>query len=195
MRSAIGWNCPFSLPFIIMKTCSPITDFHNWLSAQANGQGKACSIIIHHGEAYSSEALIQKIADYLNEYDDEGDGRWLAATQDLVRRVSGDPFLRQLVGLEYEIPKNGASRSSTFDRTYSALAHRGRVIGRQSEVFDRSSQQHFDVGVGNMSPGKCHMVLNPDKIHLDQMAPIISDVFLEWLHSGIVRHHATQSTA
>ncbi len=178
-----------------MKTCSPITDFHNWLNAKADRKGKAVSIFIDHEDTYSSEDLIQRIADYLNEYDDDGDGRWLAATHDLVRRVSSDPFLRQLVGLEYETPPGESSSSSNVERTYSALAHRGRVISRRSEAIERGAPEHFDVGVGDTPLASCHLVLNPEKIRLEQMAPIISDVFLEWLHSGAAQPQATQSTA
>lgn len=124
--------------------------------------------------------LIQQIADYLNEYDDEGDGRWLAATDELISRISGDAFLRQLLGLDFDI----ASGRTAYTKTFCALAARGHVIAQSPPAMDHEFgiAHTFDVGLGEMALANCHMVLNPEKIAPAHLAPIIGDVFLEWFH-------------
>lgn len=163
-----------------MRTSPPITDFHAWLAAGSEGSSAPCSILIHGEESPAKAVLIRQIAEYLNEYDDEGDGRWLAATNDLIYRISEDAFLRQLVGLEYDI----ASGRTAFAKTFCALASRGHVIAQPAATLDRTfGMAHtFDVGLGEMPLASCHMVLNPDKIAPAHLAPIIGDVFLEWFH-------------
>lgn len=163
-----------------MRTCPPITDFHKWLAAGSDGQSAPCSILIHGEESPAKAVLIQQIAEYLNEYDDEGDGRWLAATDDLLYRISGDAFLRQLVGLDYDI----ASGRTAFTKTFCALAARGHVIAQPPPAMGHEFgiAHTFDVGLGDMPLPSCHMVLNPEKIAPAHLAPIIADVFLEWFH-------------
>ena len=163
-----------------MRTCPPITDFHKWLAAGSDGHAAPCSIFIHGEETPAKSILILQIAEYLNEYDDEGEGRWLAATDELVRKISGDSFLRQLVGLEYDI----ASSRSAFVKTFGAIASRGHVVAEAPPVtnLEFGMAHSFDVGLGDMELGNCHMVLNPEKIAPAHLAPIIGDVFLEWFH-------------
>lgn len=168
-----------------MRICPPVSDFHKWLTAESERKTNACSILIHDQESSVDPHLVRKIADYLNEYDEEGEGCWLAATDDLVAHISADPFLRQLVGMESDMPSDGSAHTSTL----SALASRGHVIARQPADLDWQvdAAHRFDVGLGEMLPQQCHMVLNPDKIRADHLAPLISDVFLEWLHFETVR--------
>jgi hypothetical protein len=146
-----------------------------------------------HGEGTPAKAvLIQQIAEYLNEYDDESDGRWLAATDDLVYRISGDAFLRQLVGLDYDI----ASGRTAFAKTFFALASRGHVVALSPPTLDREFgiAHTFDVGLGDMPLSSCHMVLNPAKIAPAHLAPIIGDVFLEWFHHDARRGSESYNT-
>lgn len=164
----------------IMRTCPPITDFHKWLTAGSESQATPCSILLHGEESPAKAVLIQQIAEYLNEYDDEGDGRWLAATDDLVQKISADAFLRQLVGLEYDI----AGGQAAFVKTFCALASRGHVVAFQPHAPDPdlAVPRTFDVGLGDLPAEGCHMVLNPQKIAPAHLAPIIGDVFLQWFH-------------
>lgn len=168
-----------------MRTCPPITDFHKWLAAGSENQSPPCSILIHGEESPAKAVLIQQIAEYLNEYDDEGDGRWLAATDEMVQRISGDSFLRQLIGLQYDI----ASGRAAFEKTFCALAARGHVVTLYPAGFDQGlgATHTFDVGLGDMPLESCHMVLNPGKIAPAHLAPIIGDVFLEWFHHDVRR--------
>lgn len=168
----------------IMKTSSSINEFHKWLQAKSGRSDCACSILLHDNGAVVDEDLVEKIAGYLNEYDEEGEGRWLAATNSLVRTIAEDAFLRQLVGLEYDMPRELAESPVSRSLTFDALSRRGYVIGcpPTSDAIDPSAARFFQVGVGDMEPRLCHMVLNPEKISDQHMAPIIGDVFLEWLH-------------
>lgn len=167
-----------------MNTYSSIQEFHNWLHAKCNPLGESCSILLHDNGAVVDDGLVEKIAEYLNEYDEEGEGRWLAATETLVRAIAEDAFLRQLIGLEYELLNEKADCSAIFARAFDAMSRRGHIIGRPpvSDYLLQSNGQHFDVGIGDTEPRLCHMILNPDKISSEHIAPIIGDVFLEWLH-------------
>ena len=73
-----------------MTASTSMSVFHQWLLAEPSRMASACAIILHCDDSTPYGLLIQNIADYLNEYDDDGDGRWLPATPDLVRKISLD---------------------------------------------------------------------------------------------------------
>lgn len=162
-----------------------MSEFHQWLASEAPHTADGCSIFIHDRQSTEDGALIRRIAQYLNEYDENGEGRWLAATHELVERISIDPFLRQLVGLDEEPPHG----QSPYAGTLSALAARGHIVARRTDAGDPDhiSAKRFDVGLGDLQATCCHMVLNPDKISHDQIAPIIGDVFLDWVCGESIR--------
>jgi hypothetical protein len=162
-----------------------MSEFHQWLASEAPYTADGCSIFIHDKRSMEDEALIRRIVQYLNEYDEEGEGRWLAATHELVERISVDPFLRQLVGLDEE-PSHG---QSLYEGALSALATRGHIVAHRTDAEDPGhiSPKRFDVGLGDMHATCCHMILNPDKISHDQIAPIIGDVFLDWARGESIR--------
>jgi len=160
--------------------------FHQWLLADPMSQTSACAIILHGDESCVDEHLIKEITDYLNEYDDDGDGRWLPATAELVNRIASDPSHRRLLGMaENGIPKAIAPRAE-FLKTLTALGLRGHVVFRFPGVPDQevSLTNTFHAGIGGASEirEKCHVVLDPDLMDHKCIAHIIGDVFLEWLH-------------
>ena len=81
-----------------------LSTFHQWLLAEPTGPAPARTIILHGDFSVFSDRLIEEIATYLNEYDDDGAGRWLSATSELVRQISENPNLRQLLGLGKSSP-------------------------------------------------------------------------------------------
>ncbi len=160
--------------------------FHQWLLADPASKASASSIILHFGEPQYSRCLIQEIADHLNEYDDDGDGRWLPATPELVEKVRQDPSLRRLLGLEDGVLSAGADLQADYGKTLAAIEHRGRVVclspGAPSVDPDFADTFHAGIGPASAIHEKCHLILDPDLLDQKCIAHIVGDVFLEWLH-------------
>ena len=74
-----------------MPAIPSIALFHQWLLATAPKSPVACSIVLHGTPPTLSPRLSGGIVSYLNEYDDGGDGRWLALQPDLVPLIADDP--------------------------------------------------------------------------------------------------------
>ena len=154
--------------------------FHQWLLADPASKASACAIILHGVDARNSTRLIIDVAEYLNEYDDDGDGRWLPATADLVAKISKDPNLRRLLGME----ETGSDSPEEYRKTLTALGQRGHVVFQSPEPaadqLDLAST--FHAGVGHGITGRCHVILDPELMGPKCVAHVIGDVFLEWLH-------------
>ena len=172
----------FSSP---MTATTSTSFFHQWLLASPAKSTSAYAIVLHTADESSCEWLVQEISDYLNEYDDDGDGRWLPATAELVEKVARDPSHRQLLGL----PDTGTkmSRLTTADLAAAlhALGQRGHVVFRSPGLADAqlglANAFHAGVGSRDEIPDECHVILNPEMMGRKCIAHIISDVFLEWL--------------
>lgn len=168
-----------------------LSTFHQWLLADPARPAPARTIILHGDSAVFSERLIEEIASYLNEYDDDdAAGRWLAATSDLVMQVSENPDLRKLLGMAESCSNCPPSDPCGIRKTLTALGQRGRVIFRTlaAPAKDLELPEAFHAGIGNKAAtaAKCHLVLNPELMDPASIAHIIGDVFLEWLHRD---HH------
>jgi hypothetical protein len=166
--------------------------FHQWLLADPASMMSACAIILHIGESRPCDLLIQEITDYLNEYDDEGEGRWLPASPQLVEKITHDINHRRLLGLG-EIPAaNEGGAGSEEANILHALGRRGHVVFRTPGLSDRelgiTNAFHAGVGTAGEIAGNCHLILNPELMDQSCIAHIIGDVFLEWLHWH-ARHH------
>ncbi|MEO7097770.1 MAG: hypothetical protein ABI162_00290 [Luteolibacter sp.] len=172
-----------------MTTSTSFSVFHQWLLADPADTAGACAVTIHIDPPLPGPCLIEEITDYLNEYDDDGDGRWLAATTELVEKIAADANYRVLLG----IPENDPPGPDGFAKTLGALSQRGHVVFRapDSSRHDFGTLRTFHAGVGGLSKGfkSCHLILNPDLMDRKCIARIIGDVFLEWLHCGF--HHST----
>ena len=167
-----------------MTASISLSVFHQWLLAEPSSKTSACAIILHFDGQKSGGSLIPEVAAYLNEYDDDGDGRWLPATDELVSKISQDPNHRQLLGMD-EL-EDGADPVVEFHKTLSALGQRGHVVFRSRcvTVEELDLENTFHAGIGNPEEIKqtCHIILNPALLDAKSIAPIIGDVFLEWLH-------------
>lgn len=170
--------------FVSMTASVSMSVFHQWLLAEPSGNSPACAIILHIPDSRPCELLVQEISDYLNEYDDEGDGRWLPATLELVEKVSRDPNHRRLLGM-------GEERGSRWPEpelinTFAALGQRGHVVfrapGVTGEGLKLANTFHAGVGVAGEISDECHLILNPEFMDQKCIAHVIGDVFLEWLH-------------
>lgn len=174
-----------------MTASHSLSIFHQWLLAKPSGRTPVRTIMLHGDPAVFSDRLIEEIADYLNEYDDDDAGCWLAATSDLVLQVAEDEHLRQLLGMADPCPNCPPSSSCGVRKILAALGQRGHVIFRGSTPPDKKLElpHAFHAGIGNQSGHamKCHLVLNPELMDPGSLAHIIGDVFLEWLHRELHR--------
>lgn len=169
-----------------MTASTSMSVFHQWLLADPASQTSACAIILHGDKSFTDDHMIRDITDYLNEYDDDGDGRWLPATEELVLKISRDTSHRRLLGMEENgAPEPDDSRAE-FRKTLTALGQRGHVVFHSPGVPDRdlslANTFHAGVGSGPVIAEKCHVILDPDLMDPKCIAHIIGDVFLEWLH-------------
>lgn len=170
-----------------MTATTSYSVFHQWLLAeQATASASACAIILHVSPPVSGAKWIDEIAEYLNEYDDDGDGSWLPATGELIAKIAADDNYRQLLG----IPENDPLESDCR-QILTALGQRGRVVFQSPDAAEADLGQikSFRAGVG-LNPNDfkdCHLVLNPNLIDGRCVAHIIGDVFLEWLHCDFRR--------
>jgi hypothetical protein len=173
-----------------MTASTPMSVFHQWLLADPASKTSACAIIIHGADAVAPPRLILDIAEYLNEYDDDGDGRWLPATRELVGKIAADANHRRLLGLE----EHGGNSPEEFRKTLTALGQRGHVVFRSAGASDEELDlaNTFHAGVGTAIAEKCHVILDPDLIESKCIAHIIGDVFLEWLHCETRRNAPIQ---
>ncbi len=170
-----------------MTASTSFSTFHQWLLTEPAAVAPACAIILHLESPMSGGGLIEGIAEYLNEYDDDGDGCWLPVTDDLVAKVSVDANYRQLLG----IPDSSPPGPEGHLETLAALSERGRVVFQAPEAADPALGQvkTFHAGVGRASDefASCHLTLNPELMDQRCIAHIIGDVFLEWLHCDFRR--------
>lgn len=173
-----------------MTATTSFSVFHQWLLAEPATLASACAIILHVDAPLPGTCLIEGIAEYLNEYDDDGDGSWLPATSELIAKVSADENYRQLLG----IPENDHAEGVGHLQTLAALGQRGRVVFQSPDASepDLGGIKSFRAGVGVVPNDfkNCHLVLNPDLIDQKSIAHIIGDVFLEWLHCDFRRSTA-----
>jgi hypothetical protein len=170
--------------FASMTASISMSVFHQWLLAEPTGNHPACAIILHIPDSQPCEFLIQDISDYLNEYDDEGDGRWLPATPELVEKISRDPSHRRLLGMS-DGPVSRLCESELIN-TFAALGQRGHVVfrapGVTGEGLNLTNTFHAGVGAAGEVLDECHLILNPKFMDQKCIAHVIGDVFLEWLH-------------
>jgi len=174
-----------------MTATTSLSVFHQWLLADPAGQVSACAIMLHCDDSLPCTHLIRDIADYLNEYDDDGDGRWLPATPDLVEKIARDEHHRRLLGMRRIGTGNAVDPQAEYRETLAGLGQRGHVVFRAPGVSaaepDLANTFHVGVGHPHEIPGKCHLILNSELLTQKCIAHIIGDVFLEWFHCEMHR--------
>ena len=147
----------------------------------------ACSIVLHGSPPPLNPRLSSGIVSYLNEYDDDGEGRWLVLQPDLVPLIADDPRHRHLLGLEDDAEPYLLSHPFGIQRALAALAARGHVVldSPLASAATRGLKNVFHVGIGLPpdSLAECHIILNPELFQISCLPQIVGDVFLEWLNS------------
>lgn len=170
--------------------------FHQWLLAGPASKAPACAIILHGENPWPYGRMIQEIAEYLNEYDDESDGHWLPATTELVEKIARDPNHRRLLGMDEDFGNSDGDFRAEFLKTLTALGRRGHVVFSSPGVSDGELElvNTFHAGIDKARKIKdsCHLILNPDLIEPKSIPHIVGDVFLEWLHGKTTRSGTIQ---
>ncbi len=169
-----------------MHAVPSISSFKQWLRAAAPETPAACSIVLHGTPAGLDTRLALGIAAYLNEYDDDGDGRWLAVPPDLVPLIADDPGHRHLLGLDDDANHYLPTSPYGVQKALAAMAALGHLVLDSPLAAAATSglKNVFHVGLG-LPPDsltECHIILNPALFHGSCLPQIVGDVFLEWLN-------------
>lgn len=171
-----------------MPAVTSITSFKQWLGAAPPAlPSSCCSIALHGTPGNLSPKLAHGIASYLNEFDADADGRWLAVPPDLVPLIAEDPCHRDLLGLRAEPAHQGLPTSPyAIQKALASLATIGYVV-LDSPLATAATchlKNVFHVGFGLPPDGlaECHIILNPALFHASSLPQIVGDVFLEWLN-------------
>lgn len=168
-----------------MMIASPsISDFLQWLLLDAERTDSARAIVLHAEHPFFSSKLLRGICEYLNEYDDHGEGRWLAASDELIHGLIRDPSHRQLLGLSLD--STGENEKNELAGLKGRLAQRGHIVmyARELNLTTPGLENSFHVGIDNPARhfASCHLVLNPKLLDQGCIARIVGDVYLEWLN-------------
>jgi len=170
-----------------MSSAHPIAQFHQWLLAAATASPTACSIVLHGTPPHLCPRLCSNIALYLNEYDDDGDGRWLALQPDLLPLIVEDSRHHHLLGIQEDVSSNRPSQPFGVQLALTALAARGHLVldSPLAAAATRRLKNIFHVGIGLPPDGltECHIILNAGLLHIPCLPQIVGDVFLEWLNA------------
>ncbi len=171
-----------------MSAIHPLSCFHQWLLAPPASPCPSRTIVLHGGPVASIDPLVGEIAGYLNEYDGEGDGRWLAATSDLVRSIAESPDSRRLLGMAEICLDCPPDSPCDIRRTLTALGRHGHVVFRsdttREKPLDLAEAFHAGIGSDHCGGDECHLVLNPGLFQARSIAHMVGDVFLDWHHEA-----------
>jgi hypothetical protein len=169
-----------------MSATQSLSCFHQWLLSSSDPPCPSRVIVLHGGCAEPLDPLVGEIARYLNEYDGEGAGRWLAATPELVLRISRSPDSRRLLGMGSPCPSCPPDGPCGISKTLTALGRHGYVVFRsdttRGKPLDLPDAFHAGIGSDDREWDKCHLILNSDLVHSRNLAHMVSDVFLDWHH-------------
>ncbi|MCB1131597.1 MAG: hypothetical protein KDN05_10740 [Verrucomicrobiae bacterium] len=171
-----------------MTASSSLSGFHQWLLSETTNPACARPLMVHGDTGGPHDSIIPALAEYLNEYDDACDGRWLAATSDLISTIAADSANQRLLGLKVgvdEVPADGAAATR---EVFDALCARGHIVmaaGSGMPATDVTEAFHVGIGCSADLAERCHMTINPDRIERNCAAHIIGDVFLEWLNCSL----------
>jgi hypothetical protein len=167
-----------------MPTTQSLPAFHRWLLGGAAACQGACAIVIHRGPADATPQLAPRIAAHLNEYDGEGEGRWISIPAEMVGTIANDPAQRALLGIGEGCANCPPASPCGLKKTLAALAKHGHVVLESplAAAATHGVEQVFHVGVGLPPDGleDCHVIINPELFQADCIPQVIADVYLEW---------------
>jgi hypothetical protein len=170
-----------------MSHPSALSEFHHWLlDGKPDLTGHPRVIVIHGAESFPD--LPRALAHYLNEYDDEARGHWMAVQAALLDSIAGDATQRKLLGVDQSCEKCPPTGPCGLRKVIKALAHQGHVVF--DSLHAATATEHID-GAFHVSltsfHQRCHMHLNASRFDARCLSPIIADVYLEWFQCGLRR--------
>jgi hypothetical protein len=166
-----------------------LSTFHCWLLSEAGSDAHA---IVIHGCSPPLPQLAADVARYLNEFDEDSRGNWLAFTPGLIELIAESSTQRCLLGLDKGC--ECASRQAGCDHTreiLQKLAEHGHAIlqGESAAQACRSGANVFRVWLGSPrdSGEMTHLILHPEHFSDRSLPAIIADTFLEWASSRLTK--------
>ena len=171
-----------------------VSEFCQWLLQDNSPKARLTSIALHGNTETISDALVEEISRYLNEYDDEAVGCWLGVGDNLLKAIAADSNLTQLMDMGGCCGcqggccgKSDQSEEQKKATIIKALSSRGHLVFRApSGPLNLPLQtQVFHAGIGGRDDvlKRCHITVNPEMIESGRLPQIVADVYLEWSHS------------
>jgi hypothetical protein len=170
-----------------------LTTFHRWL---LSGPPSGTPSIVVHGQKEIPAGLAVAMARYLNEFDEDAGGNWLAFSDTLLQRIAESPTQRSLLskGASCECTAASERDCSHLRETLAALAGRGGAVLTGAESMEASVNREgiFRVWLGYPAEtaGTVHLILHPGHFRGDSLPAIIADTFLEWASERLI--HAAE---
>lgn len=174
-----------------MTLVRTLSDFHHWLLDGKPDLTSHPHVIVLHG-AGSFPLLGAAIAHYLNEYDDQAAGHWMAMPPHLIDAIAADAAQRRLLGVDQPCDKCPPTGPCGLRKVIKGLALHGHVVldSPHASAATEKIDGVFHVSLSTMHKD-CHMHLNAARFDERCLAPIIADVYLEWLQCTCHRSHVS----
>lgn len=155
--------------------------FHHWLLGGKRTGGPA---IVLFGFPDLPPGLAAGVAGYLNEYHDEGAGRWTAFSPALLRSIATNPADRGLLGVPEPCPECPPESACCLRKLIGALGRRGNAVLEGPLAVEASADRAdvFRAALGVTPEGgpRFHLTLRPELFSDRALPSIIGDTFLEW---------------
>ncbi len=168
-----------------MLQSSLLSDFHRWLLRDPDLPhfGKRC-IVLHGSKDWPQ--LTKRIASYLNEFDAEAQGLWLGINDELLELIASDPAQRRMLGLEDCCAKCPPTGACGLRKVLKRCAEHGCVVmdSIHSGQATKELKHVFHAAIGEVL-WPCHLRLEASLFLPRSIAPMVSDVFLDWVQNPI----------
>lgn len=161
-----------------------MSTFCQWLLQDPGNSVPPSAIILQGDPSVVNDKLVESISQYLNEYDDDAQGMWLGAGNELLKRITADPSSRRLLKLPDCVSPDMAHSNQEFLRTLTTLTRRGHLVFRAPDngevLFDDPRLFHAGIGSRDQIERPCHIVVDPQMMAIPCIPQMVADVFLEW---------------
>jgi len=158
------------------------SDFHRWFFAKRPPQ--AASILLQ-GVA----GLADAVACYLNEFDEEARGNWLAFAPELIESISKTGAQRALLGLDHNCEDAPGNCTCAHRHLLEAMAKHGWVVVEgaiaSESVWPLKSIFRVLLGSPSGRSEHFHLILHPEDFSESSLAALIADTYLEWANSHL----------
>lgn len=158
-----------------------LSAFHHWLlEVRAPKASEPHVLVIGDADAYPT--LAQDIAHHLNQYHDHGGGKWLSFSAPTLDAILADPCQLALLNVQPPCEKCGIASACGKKKLLIGIARHGYAVLDSIHAFaaTKDLENVFRVSLGNPK-GEWHVRLSPTLFPASCLAPIIGDIYLEWL--------------